>query len=56
MTDKVIEEIRRRRRALIRTQYGGSIDRMVAASMKWQHKHPSRVVLSRTHRKIRAVA
>ena len=56
MTDKVVEEIRRRRRHLIQTRYGGSIDKMVQASMEWQRKHPGRVVGLRSHHKTRAVA
>jgi len=56
MTDKVIEEIRQRRRTLIQARYDGSIDKMVAASLEWQRSHPGRAVPVRTHRKVRAVA
>ncbi len=42
--DEAIEEIRERRRRLIKEQYGGSIDRFLDDAEEWQKKHPERVV------------
>ena len=56
MTDKIIEEIRSRRRQLMRTRYGGSIDKLVEAGIEWQRKHPGRAVSLRSNPRARAVA
>jgi hypothetical protein len=42
--DEAIEEIRERRRRLIKEQYGGSIDRFLDDAEEWQKKHPEQVV------------
>jgi hypothetical protein len=42
--DEAIEEIRERRRRLIKEQYGGSIDRFLDDAEKWQKEHPEQVV------------
>jgi hypothetical protein len=42
--DDAIEEIRERRRLLLKEQYGGSIDRFLNDAEDWQKKHPDRVV------------
>jgi hypothetical protein len=42
--DEAIEEIRERRRRLIKEQYGGSMDRFIDDADEWQKKHPEKVV------------
>jgi hypothetical protein len=42
--DEAIEEIRERRRKLLKEQYDGSIDRLLDDAEQWQKKHPERVV------------
>jgi hypothetical protein len=42
--DEAIEEIRERRRHLIKELYGGSIDRFFDDAEDWQKKHPERIV------------
>jgi hypothetical protein len=56
MTDRVIEEIRERRRNLIKTRYGGSVDRVVASSCEWQKMHPRKVANLRRITAARAIA
>jgi len=41
--DEAIEEIRERRRDLLKKQYGGSIDRFMDDAEEWQKNHPDRV-------------
>jgi hypothetical protein len=41
--DEAIEQIRERRRRLIKERYGGSIDRYFDEAMEWQKKNPGRV-------------
>ena len=38
--DEAIEEIRERRRQMIKDQYGGLIDRFFDEAEIWQKKHP----------------
>ena len=42
--DEAIEEIRERRRKLLKEQYGNSIDRFFDEAEKWQEQHSDRVV------------
>jgi hypothetical protein len=42
--DEAIEEIRERRRRLLKELYGGSIDRFLDDAEEWQKKHPERIV------------
>jgi len=42
--DKIVEEIRARRRQLVRGKYDGSVDRFVGAAIAWDGKHPDRVI------------
>ena len=51
--DEAIEEIRERRRRLIKEQYGGSIDRFFDDADEWQKKHPERVVHPQRLRELR---
>ena len=44
MKDDAVEEIRARRRKLIKEQYGGSISRLIDEAIQWQAKHPDKVV------------
>ncbi len=44
MKDKVVEEIRSRRRELIRVKYQGSVDKFVRGAIEWEHQHPDRVI------------
>jgi hypothetical protein len=41
--DEAIEEIRERRRRMIKEQYGGSIDRFLDEAEEWQKKHPEQL-------------
>jgi hypothetical protein len=56
MKDMMLEEIRQRRRDLIKKRFGGSIDKMVQAMMEWQKKNPGRTASLRGQHKQRAVA
>jgi hypothetical protein len=56
MKDRIVEEIRARRRALLLERYGGSIQKMLAASREWQMSHPDRVKTLRRRQVARAVA
>lgn len=42
--DEAIEEIRERRRHLLKVQYGGSIDRFLDDAEEWQKNNPDRIV------------
>jgi len=44
MKDKAIEEIRSRRRRLIREKYDGSVVKFVHGAIEWEHQHPERVI------------
>lgn len=44
MIDREVEEIRKRRRRILRTAYGGSIDRFVQDARRWGREHPDKVV------------
>ena len=41
--DREVEEIRRRRRQIIREEYGGSVHALVEDAIAWQKKHPDKV-------------
>ncbi|MDD5675061.1 MAG: hypothetical protein PHC61_12910 [Chitinivibrionales bacterium] len=41
--DDAIEEIRERRRKLLKDHYGNSIDRFFDEAEEWQKKHPERI-------------
>jgi hypothetical protein len=51
--DEAIEEIRERRRKLLKEEYGGSIDRFFDAAEEWQKKHPERIVHPHRHIELR---
>jgi len=44
MKDNAVEEIRERRRKLIKEKYAGSISRLIDEAIRWQKQHPDRVV------------
>lgn len=46
-----VEEIRERRRELIRDRYQGSVDALIDEAIRWQKAHPKRTA-SRRHRKL----
>jgi len=56
MIDHAVEEIRERRRRLLRERYGGSIQRLLEASRKWERTHPGMVTHLRKRSSARAVA
>jgi hypothetical protein len=56
MIDKAIEEIRGRRRELIKTRYGGSAARLFESAIRWQAEHPGKTVSLRKKSSRRAVA
>jgi hypothetical protein len=51
--DEAIEEIRERRRKLLKEEYGGSIDRFFDDADKWQKEHPTQVVHPERVRELR---
>lgn len=53
MKDQAIEEVRARRRSLLRDKYDGSVEKMIAACIEWQIKHPGRTVTPKGHRTTR---
>jgi len=44
MIDREVEEIRQRRRRILREAYGGSIERLVEDAQRWGKEHPEKVV------------
>lgn len=44
MIDKAVEEVRRRRRQLLKERYGGSVGNLIKEAQRWQRKHPDQVV------------
>jgi len=44
MIDHEVEEIRKRRRRILRDDYGGSIERFVEDAGRWGREHPEKVV------------
>ncbi len=54
--DREVEEIRSRRRKLLRDEYGGSVHRFVEDALAWQEKHPERVKRLRKTRRRSVVA
>ena len=44
MIDHEVEEIRKRRRRILRDDYGGSIERFVEDARRWGREHPEQVV------------
>jgi hypothetical protein len=51
--DQAVEQIRERRRRILRERYAGSIDRWMDGAQKWQREHPDRVVTLEDVRRIR---
>lgn len=41
--DHEVEEIRKRRRRLLREEYGGSVHALIEGAVAWQERHPERV-------------
>ena len=56
MKDMAVEEVRARRRRLLKERYGGSVDRLVQSAIDGQRLHPLRVVNLRRRGSVRAVA
>ena len=56
MIDREVEEIHRRRRRILRADYGGSIERLVQDARRWSREHPEKVVDLRKRRPARATA
>ena len=54
MIDREVEEIRKRRRRILRSDYGGSIERFVEDARRWSREHPEKVVDLRKRRPARA--
>lgn len=50
MKDKLVEEIRARRRRLFREKYGCSVDGLVRGAMAWEREHPDRAIRKRHQR------
>lgn len=44
MRDEVIEEIRERRKRMLREEFDGSIKHFGDKARQWQHDHPDRIV------------
>ena len=44
MRDKIIEEIREKRKVMLREDFAGSIKRFGEEARQWQREHPDRVV------------
>ena len=42
--DKAIEEMRKRRRKLLKEKYDGSLERLFNDAEQWQMQHPERIV------------
>ena len=42
MKDSAVEEVRARRRRLLKERYGGSVDRMIQTAIERQRLHPLR--------------
>ncbi|MFO7871154.1 MAG: hypothetical protein R6V03_06945 [Kiritimatiellia bacterium] len=55
MKDPAVEEIRERRRKLIKERYHGSVERFIDEAMAWAKDHPDRVVDLRKKKRARAV-
>jgi hypothetical protein len=53
--DEAIEEIRERRRRMIKEQYGGSIDHLLDEAEEWQKKHPEQLAHPQRIRELKKV-
>jgi hypothetical protein len=51
MKDPVVEEIRERRRRLLRERYRGSVRAFVADAVRWSTEHSDKVTSLRTRRR-----
>ena len=47
MKDRIVEEIRSRRRRLMREKYHGSAEKLVREAIEWERQHPDRVIHAR---------
>ena len=47
MKDTIVEEIRSRRRNLIREKYHGSVEQLIRGAIEWERQHPDRVIHAR---------
>ena len=56
MKDIAVEEVRARRRRLLKERYGGSVDRLIQAAIESQRMHPLNVINLRKRASARAVA
>lgn len=56
MIDREVEEIRERRRRILRDDCGGSIERFVEDATQWSREHPEKVVDLKKRRPGRATA
>jgi len=56
MKDIAVEELRARRRRLLKERYNGSVDRMIQAAMESQRQHPLHVINLKKRRAVRVVA
>jgi hypothetical protein len=56
MRDLAVEEVRARRRRLLKERYGGSVDRMIQAAIENQRLRSHRVVNLRQRAPAKAVA
>ena len=54
MKDKVVEEIRSRRRTLIQEKYDDSVAKFVQGAIEWEHQHPNRVIRAKRKRPVAA--
>lgn len=50
MYNKAVEEIRERRRRLLKENYNDSINKFIDEAIKWEKKHPEKIInLHRMH-------
>ena len=56
MTDRAIDEIRKRRRQVLAENYQGSIDKMTDSIIVWQKEHPRQIVNLHGKKTVRKVA
>ena len=50
MIDHAVEEIRKRRREILKDDCDGSIERLVEDARRWNREHPEKVVSLRNRR------
>jgi hypothetical protein len=56
MHDKEVEEVRSRRKELLKREFDGSMEKFGEAARAWEREHPERVVDVRGLRSLRKTA